>query len=59
MVWHVHPLVAVVRVTEHAIEFDGPPEGLTPEVLTTIYGEEDWEATIESVDDDSDIMVTK
>ena len=24
MVWRVHPLVAVVRVIEHAIEFGGP-----------------------------------
>lgn len=36
------------------MEFDGPPEGLTPEVLTTIYGEEDWEATIAKVEDDDD-----
>ncbi len=28
------------------IVYDGPPAGLTPEVLTTIYGEEDWTATI-------------
>ncbi len=34
------------------IVYDGPPGGLTPEVLTEIYGEEDWEATIEAVDDD-------
>jgi phosphonate transport system ATP-binding protein len=34
------------------IVYDGPPNGLTPEVLTQIYGEEDWEATIEAVDDD-------
>ncbi|MBT7943884.1 MAG: phosphonate ABC transporter ATP-binding protein [Alphaproteobacteria bacterium] len=36
------------------IVFDGPPDGLTPEVLTTIYGEEDWEATIEKVDDEDE-----
>lgn len=36
------------------MEFDGPPSGLTPEVLTSIYGEEDWEATIERIDDDDD-----
>jgi len=35
-----------------AVECDSPPEGLIPEVLTTIYGEEDWEATIEPVDGD-------
>jgi phosphonate transport system ATP-binding protein len=34
------------------IVYDGPPDGLTPEVLTQIYGEEDWEATIEKVDDE-------
>ena len=27
---------------------------LLTEVLTTIYGEEDWEATIEKVDDEDD-----
>ncbi len=36
------------------IVYDGAPEGLSPEVLTQIYGEEDWEATIEKVDDDED-----
>jgi len=39
-----------------AVQFDGPPEGLTPDVLTMIYGEEDWEATIESVDDEDDLV---
>ena len=33
------------------VVYDGAPDGLTPEVLTQIYGEEDWEATIEKVDD--------
>jgi len=45
----------VIGLRLGAVEFDGPPEGLTPEVLTTIYGEEDWEATIEKVDDDEDV----
>ena len=36
------------------IVYDGSPEGLTPEVLTKIYGEEDWSATIEKVDDDDE-----
>jgi len=41
------------------IVYDGPPDGLSPEVLTQIYGEEDWEATIEKVEDeeDEDILV--
>jgi phosphonate transport system ATP-binding protein len=34
------------------IVYDGPPDGLTPDVLTQIYGEEDWEATIDKVDDE-------
>ena len=36
------------------IVYDGPPEGLTPEVLTEIYGEEDWSATIRKVDEEDD-----
>jgi len=34
------------------IVYDGPPDGLTAEVLTEIYGEEDWEATIRKVEDE-------
>ncbi len=41
----------VVGLRHGAIEFDGPPDALTPDVLTAIYGEEDWEATIEKVED--------
>ena len=36
------------------IVYDGDPSGLTPDVLTEIYGEEDWEATIEHVEEDDD-----
>ncbi len=35
------------------IVYDGPPGGLTPEVLTEIYGEEDWEATIQKDPDEA------
>src|ERR1041384_2434751 len=35
------------------VVYDGPPDGLTPEVLTSIYGEEDWSATIRSIDEDA------
>lgn len=35
------------------IVYDGPPDGLTSDVLTEIYGEEDWEATIQK-DEDGD-----
>ena len=34
--------------------YDGAPSGLTTDVLTDIYGEEDWEATIDPVDDDDE-----
>ena len=33
------------------IVYDGPPDELTPAVLTSIYGEEDWLATIRKVDE--------
>ena len=38
------------------IVYDGPPTDLTPEVLTKIYGEEDWSATIRKVDEDAEEM---
>ena len=44
----------IVGLQLGAIVYDGPPEGLTPAVLTQIYGEEDWEATIETVDEDDE-----
>ena len=44
----------VVGLRLGAIEFDGPPSDLTPDVLTTIYGEEDWEATIRKADEGAD-----
>ncbi|WP_179380699.1 phosphonate ABC transporter ATP-binding protein [Jannaschia marina] len=36
------------------VVYDGSPDGLTPDKLTEIYGEEDWEATIEKVEDEDD-----
>lgn len=42
----------IVGLQMGEIIFDGSPDELTPEVLTQIYGEEDWEATIEEVDED-------
>jgi phosphonate transport system ATP-binding protein len=35
------------------IVFDGPPDTMTAETLTDIYGEEDWSATIRKVDEDT------
>ncbi|MGF1593665.1 MAG: phosphonate ABC transporter ATP-binding protein [Kiloniellaceae bacterium] len=42
----------IVGLKLGAIVYDGPPDRLTAEVLTEIYGEEDWEATIRKVDDE-------
>jgi phosphonate transport system ATP-binding protein len=42
----------VVGLSKGEIVFDGGPRELTPEALTLIYGEEDWQATIRRDDDD-------
>jgi len=42
----------IVGLRAGRIVFDGSPEGLTPEVLTAIYGEEDWTATIRKAEDE-------
>jgi phosphonate transport system ATP-binding protein len=44
----------VVGLKSGEIAFDGPPEALTPDVLTTIYGEEDWQATIAKVEEEEE-----
>ncbi|MGY9012818.1 MAG: phosphonate ABC transporter ATP-binding protein [Rhodobacterales bacterium] len=44
----------IVGLELGSVVYDGAPEGLTPEVLTKIYGEEDWTATIETVEDDDE-----
>ncbi|WP_323798411.1 phosphonate ABC transporter ATP-binding protein [Nisaea sp.] len=36
------------------VVFDGSPDELDADVLTRIYGEEDWSATIRKVDEDAD-----
>ncbi|HEY8429978.1 MAG TPA: ATP-binding cassette domain-containing protein, partial [Sandaracinaceae bacterium] len=42
----------VVGLKGGRVAFDGPPQALTPAVLTGIYGEEDWNRTIRAVDGD-------
>ncbi|WP_439576459.1 phosphonate ABC transporter ATP-binding protein [Elioraea sp.] len=44
----------IVGLHAGRIVFDGPALDLTPEVLTTIYGEEDWSATIRTAEDDDE-----
>ena len=50
----------IVGLQLGAIVYDGPPDQLSPEVLTQIYGEEDWEATIEATkdldEDEADVL---
>ena len=38
------------------IVYDGPPDKLTPAVLTQIYGEEDWASTIRKADDETEAV---
>ena len=44
----------VVGLELGTVVYDGPPDGLTPEVLTRIYGEEDWSATIKAAQEEED-----
>jgi phosphonate transport system ATP-binding protein len=49
----------IVGLQLGAIVYDGPPTGLTADVLTKIYGEEDWSATIRKGDEDADEAVDR
>ncbi|WP_425403144.1 phosphonate ABC transporter ATP-binding protein [Hwanghaeella sp.] len=42
----------VIGLQAGSIRFDGAPTALTPDVLTEIYGEEDWQATIRKDEDE-------
>ena len=44
----------IIGLRSGEIVFDGTPQQITAEVLTEIYGEEDWSSTIRKVDDDDD-----
>jgi phosphonate transport system ATP-binding protein len=44
----------VIGLSEGRLIFDGPTSDLTADVLTQIYGEEDWSQTIRRDDDDDD-----
>lgn len=56
---HDVPLAAmfvprIVGLKQGEIVFDGDPKRLTPEVLTTVYGEENWEPERGGDDDEED-----
>jgi phosphonate transport system ATP-binding protein len=44
----------IVGLRHGEVVFDGPPAALTPEVLTLIYGEEDWSQTIRRAEDEAE-----
>ena len=44
----------VVGLKDGRLAFDGPVQALTPEVLTDIYGAEDWSQTIRAAEDDAE-----
>jgi phosphonate transport system ATP-binding protein len=44
----------VVGLKDGEVQFDGIPAEMDEDVLTSIYGEEDWKATIAKVEDDDD-----
>jgi phosphonate transport system ATP-binding protein len=44
----------IVGLAEGTVAFDGTAEEVTDQVLTDIYGEEDWSATIKKDDNNSD-----
>jgi phosphonate transport system ATP-binding protein len=43
----------IIGLTQGRIVFDGTPQQVTAQVLTEIYGEEDWSTTIRKVDEDN------
>ena len=51
----------VVGLQGGRVVFDGPPSALTAEVLTTIYGDEDWSRTIgsDAADDQDDTSASR
>jgi phosphonate transport system ATP-binding protein len=44
----------IIGLAEGQIVFDGTAKQVTAQVLTEIYGEEDWSTTIRKVDEDND-----
>ncbi len=44
----------IVGLQVGEVVYDGSPNEMSPAILTQIYGEEDWEATIETVEENDD-----
>jgi phosphonate transport system ATP-binding protein len=44
----------IIGLQAGRVVFDGPPAGLTEDVLTRIYGEEDWTAMRKGASEDAE-----
>jgi phosphonate transport system ATP-binding protein len=44
----------IIGLADGRIVFDGTAEDITSDVLTQIYGEEDWSTTIRKVDEEDE-----
>lgn len=49
----------IIGLAGGKIVFDGTPQQVTAQVLTDIYGEEDWSTTIRKIEDDGDASTTE
>jgi phosphonate transport system ATP-binding protein len=49
----------IIGLAEGNIVFDGTPQEMTAQVLTDIYGEEDWSTTIRKTEDDEEPSTNK
>jgi phosphonate transport system ATP-binding protein len=49
----------IIGLAEGRIVFDGISQQVTADVLTEIYGEEDWSTTIQKVEEDNDLDTEK
>ncbi|HDL89377.1 MAG TPA: phosphonate ABC transporter ATP-binding protein [Thermodesulforhabdus norvegica] len=49
----------IIGLAEGEIVFDGTPRQITADVLTKIYGEEDWSTTIRKIDEEDDKDIEK
>jgi phosphonate transport system ATP-binding protein len=44
----------IVGLRSGRVVFDGPPDALTPDTLISIYGEEDWSATMRAAEEEDE-----
>ena len=49
----------IIGLAEGKIVFDGTPQQVTAQVLTNIYGEEDWSTTIRKIEGSGESSMNK